>query len=71
MTPPLFLDEAELRDLTGRKLRRLQVEALAAMGVPYRINAAGRPVVCRAHVEGRTDPASAAAPTTWKPAVLN
>lgn len=69
MTQPLFLTEAELRDLTGRKLKSRQVEALAKMGVPYLINAAGRPVVCRAHLEGR-----AAAPSeapAWKPAVLN
>lgn len=69
MPQPLFLTEIELRDLTGRKLKRRQVEALAKMGVPYLINAAGRPIVCRAHLEGR-----AAVPSetiTWKPAILN
>lgn len=69
MTAPLFLTETELRDLTGRKLKSRQVEALARMGVPYLLNAAGRPVVCRAHLEGRTDPPPE--PSTWKPAILN
>lgn len=51
-TAPLFLDDEELAELTGRKIRSLQVEQLRAMLVPFRINARGRPIVTRAAVIG-------------------
>lgn len=43
MTPWLTADE--LHDLTGRTRWQAQCRALAAMGVPYRPNAQGRPLV--------------------------
>lgn len=71
MTPPLFLSDDELAQLTGRKIRRLQIEALRLMGVPFRVNLAGRPVVCRSAIEGR-EPAYTAEPIpSWQPAVLS
>ena len=70
MTPPLFLSDDELAQLTGRKIRRLQIEALRLMGVPFRINLAGRPVVCRSALEGRPADYTAEPVTAWQPAVL-
>lgn len=40
---PLFLTEDEVAILTGRKIKKLQVEALRKMGVPFFVNAANRP----------------------------
>lgn len=57
----VFLDEEDLAMLTGRKLRRLQIQWLRTSGIPFFVNAAGRPVVTRAAVEGsskHTEPAS-------------
>lgn len=68
MESPLFLTDSELRELTGRKLRTLQIAALRDMGIPFRINAAHRPVVCRSAVEGHSAPAPE--PQAWAPAVL-
>jgi hypothetical protein len=48
----MFLTDEELFELTGRKLRRLQIAALKDMLVPFRINALGRPVVTREAVLG-------------------
>ena len=50
--PPLFLSDNELEQLTARKRKGCQIGMLKSMGVPFRINAAGRPVVCRSAVEG-------------------
>lgn len=68
MESPLFLTDSELRELTGRKLRTLQIAALRDMGIPFRINAAQRPVVCRSAVEGHS--MIAAEPKGWAPDVL-
>lgn len=64
----MFLDEAALRQLTGRKWAKLQIAQLRAMGVPFRVNALGRPVVAVSAVEGgvKTAPPAAA----WEPAAL-
>ncbi|WP_410594122.1 DUF4224 domain-containing protein, partial [Bacillus sp. SIMBA_074] len=48
-----FLSTNELVVLTGRKLKSKQVEALRRMGLPFFVNACGRPIVTRAAVEGR------------------
>lgn len=70
MEIPLFLNDQELHQLTGRKARRLQIAALRDMGVPFRVNAANRPVVCRSAVEGMRPAAVAAIDTEWTPRVL-
>lgn len=69
METPLFLTDSEIVQLTARKVKRCQIDALRQMGIPFRVNAAGRPVVCRSAVEGgRT--AYTVEPTSWQPAVL-
>ena len=71
----LFLTTEELAELTGVKKgkngktrHQLQVEQLRLMGVPFFVNASGRPVVTYAAVEGRKDekPQSKG----WKPAIV-
>jgi hypothetical protein len=52
---PLFLTSEEVATLTGRKFKARQIEALKMMAVPFRVNAAGRPVVTRAAIEGSAD----------------
>ena len=51
-----FLTADDVATLTGRKLKSLQVQALRQMGIPFFINAIGRPVVARSTVEGKTTP---------------
>lgn len=68
-TTALFLTPEEITELTGRKHKSKQVEELRKMGVAFRINAVGRPVVTRVAVEGRAQKADEAAPK-WQPAVM-
>lgn len=56
----LFLTKEEICDLTGYKRHGKQCAALAKMGVPYRTNAAGRPIVVRAILEGPREVVQAA-----------
>lgn len=51
----MFLDEKELIVLTGRKMKSKQIAALRDMGVPFRVNASGHPVVTKAAIEGRRE----------------
>jgi hypothetical protein len=67
---PLFLTDDQLRQLTGRKVRRCQIDALRSMGIPFRVNASGKPVVCRSAVEGKQS-AYTSEPAGWTPRVLN
>jgi hypothetical protein len=66
----VFLCDQDLVILTGRKNKRLQIEALKQMLVPFRVNALGHPVVTRAAIEGREQKAAPAEPKRWEPAVL-
>lgn len=50
-----FLDSEELSTLTGRRVRRLQIETLRRMGLPFWVNAAGRPVVPRSAIDGKQE----------------
>ncbi|WP_313569976.1 DUF4224 domain-containing protein [Comamonas terrigena] len=54
-SPGMFLDDMEMRKLTGRCFKSKQIERLRAQGIPFSINATGHPVVTRAVVEGRTN----------------
>jgi Domain of unknown function (DUF4224) len=75
----MFLTSEELAILTGRKLKSYQIEALRRMGIPFFVNAIGRPVVARSAIEGgskvATDPpkrrwTSPMMKTEWEPRVL-
>ena len=49
----MFLSPAEIRELTGRAWRKDQIAWLKAKGYKHVVNAAGRIIVARAHVEFR------------------
>lgn len=52
----MFLTPEEIAELTGRKVKRLQIEQLRTMGIPFYINAVGRPVVVCSVLEGKKEP---------------
>lgn len=70
MIAPTFLSDDDVATLTGRKVRKLQAEQLKKMGIPFYLNAVGRPVVARSIVEGRAQVAAAPA-ARWQPSVLH
>lgn len=55
-----FLDQAEIAELTGRKIKSKQIEALRHTGLPFFVNATGHPVVARSAIDARTPPAAPA-----------
>lgn len=72
----MFLTAEEIAELTGirggkkacpREVR--QITALRKMKIPHYVNAAGRPVVARAVIEGLTTTMTIA-PPTWEPSPL-
>ncbi|WP_223116007.1 DUF4224 domain-containing protein [Oryzomicrobium terrae] len=63
---PLFLTAEEISTLTGRRLRRLQIEALRRMMIPFHVNAIGHPVVTRQAVTGAGHHLPAAT-KSWQP----
>jgi hypothetical protein len=66
----MFLTPDELKTLTGRARRAAQIDALRRMGIAFWVNAAGRPVVAKAAIEGRAVANQVETPETWQPAVL-
>lgn len=66
----MFLSAEELVQLTGRKVRSKQIDMLRRMGIPFFVNALGRPVVARASVEGGARVVVRSADASWKPRVL-
>lgn len=65
----MFLDDEELFELTGRKQRRLQIEALKRMLIPFRINAIGRPIVTRTAIVGGSEKTTEAT-KKWSPTLV-
>lgn len=73
----MFLTPIEIVQLTGirggrKGLTRAQrqVEALKSMSIPCHVNAAGRPVVARAVIEGAAKAQIESAARDWQPAVM-
>lgn len=64
-----FLSQEEVSELTGRKVRSKQIEALRQMGIAFWVNPVGRPVIARSVIEGRNN-ATAAAPAKIVPRLL-
>jgi hypothetical protein len=52
----MFLTVQDISELTGRKMKSKQIEALRKMGLPFWVNAIGEPIVTVAAVEGRSEP---------------
>lgn len=65
----MFLSVDEVAFLTGCKLKSRQIAALRTMGIPFFVNAAGRPVVTRVAVEGKQTVDSVPV-SRWSPGVL-
>ena len=65
-----FLERDEVKELTGRTKVALQIAQLAKMGIPFFVNAVGRPVVTRSAIEGRGAPVAAPQKKAWVPKVL-
>lgn len=61
----MFLTNEELADLTGYKQAARQVEQLKRQRIPFHLNAAGRPKVARAILEGNWAPKPVE--KTWEP----
>lgn len=70
MMSATFLERDEIRELTGRAYVKMQIAALARMGIPFFVNDIGRPVVARAVVEGRLAAKQESAKKAWVPRVL-
>lgn len=66
----MFLTPEELATLTGRKRAAGQIAQLKLMGLPFFVNAAGRPIITRAAVEGSAAMAQYQQPVTWTPKPL-
>jgi hypothetical protein len=62
-----FLEDADLKRLTGRCQKSRQIEWLRASGIPFRISATGHPVVLWAALHGNSAPA---ANEGWRPKAL-
>lgn len=59
----IFVDDEDMVKLTGFRSRSRQIQQLRSMGVPFRINGAGHPMVAISAIEGGR---SAAAPPREK-----
>jgi hypothetical protein len=62
-----FLDAGEVERLTARKNKSKQIQQLRIMGVVFRVNATGHPVVTRSAIEGGKEPPQQ---KKWTPNVL-
>lgn len=51
----MFLSSQDIAELTGRKTKSKQIEALLRMGLPFWVNAIGKPVVTLKALEGRRE----------------
>lgn len=72
----LFLSDEETGELTGirggkkgRPKHRMQIDQLRRMGIPFHVNARGRPIIARAVITGSTS-TQPKEQTGWKPAAL-
>ena len=52
----MFLEPAEVAELTDRKFKSLQIKWLRENGVAFKISATGHPKVARSVIEGRAAP---------------
>lgn len=62
-----FLAADEVSELTGRRAHKLQIETLRKQGVPFWLNAAGKPVVPRSAIEGKPGATARPPKKAWIP----
>lgn len=68
-----YLSKEEIEFLTGRKQKSMIVEQLNIMGIPFKLNANGYPVVRRNYDElpkHRANQVKNSKTQDWRPAVL-
>lgn len=53
----IFVDDEDMITLTGYRSARKQIQQLRTMGIPFRVNAGGLPVVAISAIEGGRQPA--------------
>jgi hypothetical protein len=63
----MFLTVEDIERLTGYKRKKQQCEQLAAMHIPYRINARNEPIVSEAYINGGSQPKQ---DRPWQPNLL-
>lgn len=63
----MFLDDGQLKKLTGYAQKAKQVAQLRRMGVPFFVNAAGKPVVAEAALQGIKSPEITQTQGSWEP----
>jgi hypothetical protein len=61
-----FLEDPDLRRLTGRHQKSRQIEWLRTEGIPFRVSATGHPVVLWAAIRDKRVVAS----ESWQPRAL-
>lgn len=61
-----FLEDPDLKRLTGRQQKSRQIEWLRIAGIPFRVSATGHPVVLWAAVKGKDVETTEA----WRPRAL-
>lgn len=64
-----FLSPAEVAQLTGRKHAKLQIDNLRKNGIPFTVNASGRPIVNRDNLIGQPKPQKIKQQPQWQPNV--
>jgi Domain of unknown function (DUF4224) len=64
--PSAFLEDPDLKRLTGRHQKSRQIEWLRSAGIPFRVNATGHPVVLWAAIRDKRVATSEA----WQPRAL-
>lgn len=62
----LFLSDEDMEILTGRKHKNAQIKALIKMGIPFCINAAGKPIVTIEAMNGKIAAIIPKRHTGWK-----
>lgn len=63
----MFLDDDQLKHLTGYAQKAKQVAQLRRMGVPFFVNAAGKPVVAESAVQGTKPQETIQTQVSWEP----
>ena len=65
-----FLDEDGVAALTGYRQKSRQIVQLRVMGIPFRVNATGRPIVACSAIDGVKQPVAGTEIPAWTPNVL-
>lgn len=68
--PSTFLTEAEVVQLTGRRMKSRQITWLKAQGIAHWVNATGHPVVSRVAISGQRGQNEPPAQRGWTPRAI-